>query len=397
MHPAMCRQMAAQVGQPLQHSAQWPPPKGGQDGQRLMRYDRCNLRLGLLATLGLLGGVACSDADMQASLQANGTEVTANLITGATYTLSPSLKPGRCLMPLGGVKQNGTPVVLADCDGSEAQTWSRPSAFPNSLAVFGNYCLDIVNGQDVNGTRLQLWECSSYGDFQSWTVVGDHVQWLGHARCLDVPDGVMTDNAAIMQIWDCTPGNDNQSWEVVSVAGGQNGSGGNGGAVGTDDVNIPVGGYPTVDGSRASMAFRRATQRLMSQSGANLCASVSGFPTAGILLVQACQGASTEQFTFDGNGRISYPSTTATIGGVTIEKGSYCLSVGMAGKANAGRPVMVPCNSGDSHQSWGQAGNLLVSLPDQSCLGFNPTGQDPNGIRLGECTSRPQYGWTLVP
>jgi len=355
-----------------------------------------NVWFALVAAFALGGTVACSAADPQASLEADLGEDTANLSVATSYAVRPSLNTSRCLAPLGGANQNGTLVGLADCDGSAAQSWSRPSTAPNTLVLFDTKCLDVVDGADYNGAQVQLWDCSLNNVNQQWVYQNGQLQWLGHTRCLDVTNGDAINNGVVMQLWDCTNPSLNQQWQLVSLAGGQNvpavGSGSTGGAPAT----IPVGGYPALDGSYASSAFVPAIHSVVSQTNSSLCMSVRGFPAQATLAVKTCQGLFTERFVFDGNGRMGYPSQQLYINGVAYNKGTYCVGLGAAGSSNAGLPVVVPCNSGDSGQTWGQSGNLLVSLPHRTCLGFDPNGQDPNSIGLGACTTRPQFGWALA-
>jgi hypothetical protein len=273
----------------------------------------------------------------------------------------------------------------------------------------GNKCLDVVDGVDGNGTKLQLWDCTPNNDNQRWVLQGGQLQWLGHSRCLDVTDGLVATDGTVMQIWDCTSYNDNQMWQLTSlpsepnvastgnevVAGGNQVVAGGNQVVAGGNVVVPPVTYVAVDITHASSAFRAAIQAMVSQGDPTLCATVQGFPTAAVLGAQTCINAGSQHFIFDGNGRISYPSQNLSLNGVYYDKGSYCLGVGMAGKPTAGQPVLVPCNSGDNSQMWAQAGNVLVSLPNKTCLGFDPNGQSPSSIRLGACTTRPQYGWTL--
>ncbi|PVF94125.1 ricin B-like lectin [Serendipita vermifera] len=83
--------------------------------------------------------------------------------------------------------------------------------------VFGDKCLDVTNGNDVNGNLLQIWQCYEENTNQRWvTDTGSgsdqHLRWKDHNRCIDVRDGWDNKPNKPVQIWDCIDGNTNQQW-----------------------------------------------------------------------------------------------------------------------------------------------------------------------------------------
>lgn len=362
-----------------------------------------NIRQSFILVSLCAAAQACSSAGSQATLSGSGAENTANLTASGTWTLSPLGNTSRCLMPLGGNSDNGTPIVLGDCDGSAAQAWTRTGEDSGmSLMIFDNKCIDVVDGKNTNGTKLQLWDCFSNNDNQKWAFANGALTWNTFGKCLDLTDGLGMSNTNPMQVWDCFGDNDNQKWKFVAVvtAASPNqtttppASDSNTVAASpnTQAPPAPVV-YSPVDLSTLTTASRRGIQSITNQATPTLCMGLAGFPSNPGLVSGSCDGSGPQQFAFDGNGRIGYPSQQTTINNVTYAKGAYCLSVGMAGRLNAGLPVFVPCNSGDNNQIWGQAGNVMVSISGKTCLGSDPNAQNPNAITLGACTTRPGQAW----
>src|SRR5580658_5055903 len=66
-------------------------------------------------------------------------------------------------------------------------------------------------GSTADGTKVQIWDCTSNNPNQQWTIAGSTVQWTGHDLCLDLTNGDQSDGNLI-QIWSCVAGNTNQQW-----------------------------------------------------------------------------------------------------------------------------------------------------------------------------------------
>jgi hypothetical protein len=68
-----------------------------------------------------------------------------------------------------------------------------------TISIFGGTkCLDVKDGVDASGTRLQIWACGSGNRNQMWVegIEGDespglHIQWAGGkgTRCVDLSGG----------------------------------------------------------------------------------------------------------------------------------------------------------------------------------------------------------------
>lgn len=107
---------------------------------------------------------------------------------------------------------DGAQVTMQACTGADSQKWVFNDG---SMKVFGNKCLDVVDGANVDGTKLQIWTCSdNKNPNQQWYYTGDrHIAWTDHGRCIDLTDGSLTDGNR-PQLWSCDGGNTNQVWNV---------------------------------------------------------------------------------------------------------------------------------------------------------------------------------------
>ncbi|KAJ7224014.1 ricin B lectin domain-containing protein [Mycena haematopus] len=103
-------------------------------------------------------------------------------------------------------------------------TWVVPVApLTGSIATFsGEKCLDVTNGNAVNGQTLQIWTCTPGNTNQMFLVSNSannaQIQWLGTDFCVDLTGGNTTPGTPI-QIWECAvPANSNlnQEWVISS-------------------------------------------------------------------------------------------------------------------------------------------------------------------------------------
>ncbi|PVF95892.1 ricin B-like lectin [Serendipita vermifera] len=143
-----------------------------------------------------------------------------------TFLVNPRFAP--CLEAQG--NWDGARVVTADCGNwhYENATWTAPKggapetggAGPlTQLKIFGNKCLDVPNGGNWNGNKLQIWTCYDGNPNQLWQVNGDGtINWASHNKCLDLTDGNLRDPVVRTQIWTCgteSNPNFNQFWNFV--------------------------------------------------------------------------------------------------------------------------------------------------------------------------------------
>lgn len=94
----------------------------------------------------------------------------------------------------------------------------------------------ITDGADVNGTPLQVFNCTTGNKNQQWTFNPNFsIQWTGHNKCIDLTSAsfplplsssnltkLLTDgdleSGTKIQVWSCVNGNTNQQWKIEPVS-----------------------------------------------------------------------------------------------------------------------------------------------------------------------------------
>lgn len=124
--------------------------------------------------------------------------------------LQPSLSNNKCMTAA--ANHDGAAVVLQTCTGANAQKWTFTGG---TVRVHGNKCLDVTDGINRDGTRLQIWTCSANNPNQQWyyNKWDNLLDWLGKGKCVDVPDGNLADGNRL-QVWGCWNKNPNQIWNT---------------------------------------------------------------------------------------------------------------------------------------------------------------------------------------
>ncbi|KAF7369719.1 hypothetical protein MVEN_00303400 [Mycena venus] len=121
---------------------------------------------------------------------------------------------------------DGEPLVIHNCNNGPFpnQDWqvsfwipteedgpARNSA-PQQIKVFGDKCIDVKDGVNADGTKLQIWTCADGNKNQEWVSVTDSTfQWNGTNKCIDLTDGKITEGN-VLQIYTCDSKNSNQKW-----------------------------------------------------------------------------------------------------------------------------------------------------------------------------------------
>ncbi|KAJ8080058.1 hypothetical protein PM082_016885 [Marasmius tenuissimus] len=121
---------------------------------------------------------------------------------------------------------DGAPVVIHDCNTEElakhdweVSLFTRQNSGPQQLKVFGDKCLDVKDGVNADGTKLQIWSCNPGSTNQLWISVQDFTfNWAGTDKCIDITDGNIVDGNQL-QIWTCVggAGSPNQKWSGQKV------------------------------------------------------------------------------------------------------------------------------------------------------------------------------------
>ncbi|GAB3949894.1 glycoside hydrolase family 16 protein [Kribbella albertanoniae] len=114
---------------------------------------------------------------------------------------------GKCLDVAGANSADGTTVQLYDCNGTAAQSWSRPG--DGTIRALGK-CLDVANAGTADGTRVQIATCNG-NTAQQWSYANNDI--VNRGKCLDVT-GNNSANATPTQIWTCG-GGANQKWTIT--------------------------------------------------------------------------------------------------------------------------------------------------------------------------------------
>ncbi|EJD45992.1 hypothetical protein AURDEDRAFT_113887 [Auricularia subglabra TFB-10046 SS5] len=106
---------------------------------------------------------------------------------------------------------DGAKLTISDCNNSAGQLFTQSG---NTLKVFGDKCIDVTEGVNAKGTKLQIWTCSSTNQNQMWTYNNNndaHITWISRDKSIDVTDGVFT-NGNQLQIWQRSTTTKNQQW-----------------------------------------------------------------------------------------------------------------------------------------------------------------------------------------
>ncbi|CAE6479788.1 unnamed protein product [Rhizoctonia solani] len=129
--------------------------------------------------------------------------------------VSPGSNAGKCL---DAENRDGAPVKIADCNGSANQKWSFGSK-SHVVKIHGNKCLDVKDGVNADGTKLQIWTCNESSQNQKfWYSFWDYtLSWEGKGKCVDLPSGNLS-NGNVAQVWGCSKENPNQIWTTGYLA-----------------------------------------------------------------------------------------------------------------------------------------------------------------------------------
>ncbi|MFI7578641.1 family 16 glycoside hydrolase [Micromonospora sp. NPDC049497] len=93
----------------------------------------------------------------------------------------------------------------------EFEVYAPSGGGSGTITGIGGKCLDVSNSATADGTKIQLWNCNGT-NAQKWSRVGDTFQALG--KCLDVDKGGTADGTKV-QLWTCN-GTGSQVWQPQS-------------------------------------------------------------------------------------------------------------------------------------------------------------------------------------
>ncbi|TRM58652.1 carbohydrate-binding module family 13 protein [Schizophyllum amplum] len=125
--------------------------------------------------------------------------------------IQPGLSSGVCLTAAS--NSDGAAVSISPCvSGAAAQKWTFDGG---AIKVFGDKCLDVTDGNNADGTKLQVYSCSNGSVNQQfyYNIWDTTLSWKDHGKCLDLTDGSTADGNR-PQLYSCSGGNANQVWNV---------------------------------------------------------------------------------------------------------------------------------------------------------------------------------------
>jgi len=274
---------------------------------------------------------------------------------------------------------DGAAVTIAQCSLDQAnRTWtvtnggSTTGQGPASpIVAFGNKCLDVTNGANSDGTKLQLWTCAKGNTNQMWNVDSDGtIHWAGTNKCVDNTGGV-TKNANPAQVWTCSNnGNPNQIWTSQPISGGP---------------PIAPGGTVTF----------RVDEPAIHENG---CLTASNNTDGASVVVDVCRdGTPGQEWTVQ---KGSANSGKGPAGTLTVF-GNKCLDV-PSGNTTPGTKLQIfTCFNGNTNQLWQVNGDLTISWSGENrCVDLtNGNVTDGSQIQSWTCVQfnqNQQWGWISV-
>ena len=94
-------------------------------------------------------------------------------------------------------------MVIGDCYAHPDNLWLNVNV--SITAYEGTMCLDVKDGVNSNGVKVQLWDCAAENTNQRWMNTKQNtLVWMNNNndRCLDLTDGIIETGNQV-QIWDC--------------------------------------------------------------------------------------------------------------------------------------------------------------------------------------------------
>jgi hypothetical protein len=128
----------------------------------------------------------------------------------------------KCVVPRDGDAVNGAPLVLADCYGDPAASFSwfgnNDRSVRNAVDWPDTKCVGLADrGSTVNGTALILWDCHLNPD-QRWQfqrLANGAYAWVNgpSRKCVGLANRGSTANGTPLVLWDCHL-NPDQRWRL---------------------------------------------------------------------------------------------------------------------------------------------------------------------------------------
>ncbi|PPQ73242.1 hypothetical protein CVT24_009953 [Panaeolus cyanescens] len=129
----------------------------------------------------------------------------------AGVPINPNGNKSKCLDVRGAVFQNGTPVQIYDCNGTNAQKWLIKRGIGAIQVAGTNFCLDSSTDA-VNHNKMKIWQCYPGIPAQTWSFERfmSKIKRVGSEnQCLDLPNGGLW-NTNVVETYQCYAFNTNQ-------------------------------------------------------------------------------------------------------------------------------------------------------------------------------------------
>ncbi|KAK7055577.1 ricin B lectin domain-containing protein [Favolaschia claudopus] len=235
----------------------------------------------------------------------------------------------------------GSPLIIHNCNTENLQNQDWEVSFfiptqedgparnvgPQQIKIFGDKCIDVTNGANADGTKLQIWDCVEGSTNQQWISVTDATfQWSGTNKCIDLTDGKITDSN-VLQLWTCDGANTNQKW---------------------------IGG-PNPDTSRQNiyvLSIRRPVHLIGGDSSAGgggpYCIAAASDTNGAEVALVAC--LNTDFHTVFPNGNITWNAPEEPLTGPIQTFANKCLDVPNGSTANGVKLQVWDCVPGNTNQ-----------------------------------------------
>ncbi|KAG7087972.1 hypothetical protein E1B28_012012 [Marasmius oreades] len=223
-------------------------------------------------------------------------------------------------------KSAGAPLVIHDCNTGDASNYDWDivefplDPTPQQIKLFGqDLCVDVTNGANNDGTKLQLWTCTPGNTNQLWSHTSSLGiwQWAGTNKCIDLTDGNVNDGNQL-QVWTCDSSNMNQQFPGRTVGD-------------TQSVTVTLEGGPDISPKP------------------RLClAAAENYDGARITLAP-CDDVKSAF----GNGNVTWVVPRANLAGlISTFDGTKCLDLFNGDTTNGNRFQLWTCDASNPNQIW---------------------------------------------
>ncbi|KAF8071512.1 carbohydrate-binding module family 13 protein [Lyophyllum atratum] len=124
-------------------------------------------------------------------------------------TLEPGVTIGKCMTAASNM--DGAIVTIEPCTYGANQKWIFDGG---NVRIFGDKCLNVPGGSTIDGTKLQIFTCTTNNPGQMFSYTRDNrLAWTNKGKCVDLTSGNQS-NGNPIQLWACGGGNKNQIWNT---------------------------------------------------------------------------------------------------------------------------------------------------------------------------------------